>query len=214
MSCAAPLSAGRPTRGDGWSFGGGTGSSNLACSSGESANLRSLAAAPRSRGANRIGHLPAFVVQRVGQHHFGAFAHEDARRGRADALCRAGDDGNFARKSHDCLSFCFRERIVSQLLGSAQQSTEPSPNRRSRPDHAVDTGADDSEIQLHGPFGRVSLRRHIWDAATPRAVWEHGDRQPALRRRGLPETATVSAAARRHPPKPRSTAATPVPACR
>ena len=31
------------------------------------------------RGANRIGHLPAFVLQHVGDHHFGAFAHEHAR---------------------------------------------------------------------------------------------------------------------------------------
>src|SRR5271169_4466445 len=42
------------------------------------------------------------------------------------ARCRAGDDGDLARKSHDNLSFCCRRRIVSQLLGSAQRSTGPS----------------------------------------------------------------------------------------
>ena len=42
---------------------------------------------------------------------------------------------------------------------------------------------------------------------------DRGVRQQLLRS-GLPETATASAVARRLPPKPRSTAATPIPACR
>ena len=55
------------------------------------------------RGANRIGHLPAFVLQHVGDHHFGAFAREHARRPRPHAGCRAGDDGDLVRESHFCV---------------------------------------------------------------------------------------------------------------
>ena len=34
------------------------------------------------RGTNGIRHLPAFVLQHVGDDHLGAFAREDSRRGR------------------------------------------------------------------------------------------------------------------------------------
>jgi hypothetical protein len=47
----------------------------------------------------------AVQLQHVGDHQFGAFAHEHACRGCAHARCRAGDDDDLARKSHDRLSF-------------------------------------------------------------------------------------------------------------
>src|SRR5271167_5230051 len=84
-----------------------------------------------SRGSNRAEAPIASATCRpscVGDHHFGAFPHEHARRGCPHARCRAGDDGDLARKSHDRLSFCFHRRTVSQLLGSAQRSSGPSPN--------------------------------------------------------------------------------------
>ena len=54
------------------------------------------------RDPDGIGHLSAFMLQYVGDHHFGSFAREHARRGRPHAGCRAGNDGNLARQSHDC----------------------------------------------------------------------------------------------------------------
>ena len=54
------------------------------------------------RGANAVGHLPAFVLQYVGDHHFGAFARKHTRRGCPHAGCSAGDDGNLASESHGC----------------------------------------------------------------------------------------------------------------
>jgi len=53
------------------------------------------------RDPDGIGHLSAFMLQYVGDHHFGSFAREHARRGRPHAGCRAGNDGNLARQSHD-----------------------------------------------------------------------------------------------------------------
>ena len=52
------------------------------------------------RGADGIGHLPAFVLEHVGDDHFCTFTREQARRGCPHPGCRAGDDGDLARESH------------------------------------------------------------------------------------------------------------------
>ena len=57
------------------------------------------------RAANGIGHLPAFVLQDVGDDYVGAFAREHARRGCPHAGGCAGDNGNLARESHGCPPF-------------------------------------------------------------------------------------------------------------
>jgi hypothetical protein len=49
------------------------------------------------RGADSLGHLPAFVLQHVGDYHLGAFACEHPRRGRPHAGRRARNDGHLAR---------------------------------------------------------------------------------------------------------------------
>jgi hypothetical protein len=49
------------------------------------------------RSADSLGHLPAFVLQHVGDYHLGAFACEHPRRGRPHAGRRARNDGHLAR---------------------------------------------------------------------------------------------------------------------
>ena len=43
-----------------------------------------------------VDDLPAFVLQHVGDHDFGAFTRKHARRGRAHAGCRTGEDGDLS----------------------------------------------------------------------------------------------------------------------
>jgi hypothetical protein len=57
------------------------------------------------RGTDGIGHLPALVLQHVGDHYLGAFAREHARRGGPHAGRRAGNDGDFVREPHGCPPF-------------------------------------------------------------------------------------------------------------
>jgi hypothetical protein len=130
-------------------------SSSLVTSSGS--NLR--------RGADGIDDLPAFVLQHVGDHHLGAFAREHARRRRPHAGCRAGDDGDLARESHGCLSFCFPGGIVSQLLGSAQRSEESAQfmyeSRALREREVPATRYHEPPLDIVAPFGRIARRRTI-----------------------------------------------------
>ncbi len=78
------------------------------------------------RVADGMGHLPAFVLQHVGDHHLGAFAREHARRGRPHAGCRTRDDGDLALESHGCFP------PFASVGGSSRSARFSATERRSR----------------------------------------------------------------------------------
>jgi hypothetical protein len=79
------------------------------------------------RGADGIGHLPAFVFQHVGDDHPGPFARENPRRGRAHAGCRAGDDGDLVRESHGCLPFASSADYLTTALLTEREGSNAGP---------------------------------------------------------------------------------------